>query len=488
MADLKWVAERCESVLLPALREARTEEEVKMVCQNEVAFWQEKFPGVPNSWRKPHTQSRAIAAASDLSAQKKAWVHEYLSLGKEKWMEINEPAAPKIAERLEHQLLLKDPDRIIDQATALLQSPRWADVAAGLALATGRRIAEVLKTAEFQAKTAYTVIFTGQLKNRDVGAYEIPTLCPAALVLDAWQRLRAALDVEDLSEGEVSNNYRKPVTASVKKHFEHMVPAHEEETISVHDLRAVYLRLAIFCYAPVQVDEATYAAEIAGHRVRGGGARSYGADANYRDYKVADAAGNIDGRQGVKLGQEGVVVLDAFAKSQGGSTVSRTPKNALPVNVENGRLTPEMLVSGELLALVHEGMAAANVTDFHSYVLTALKRQARADLGMARHDTVADVESMSLEDLTKSRKKSTAQERIRRAIAAIAQHNDTCGPLERWYITATVISDLIGGRFQTILDYLNEHQAEIEAINAKYKLDKKHNRKPVKIGEMIRVE
>ncbi|GHO58365.1 hypothetical protein [Ktedonobacter robiniae] len=39
---------------------------------------------------------------------------------------------------------------------------------------------------------------------------------------------------------------------------------------------------------------------------------NYASHANYADYKIADKDGNIDGRQGVRLGQPGVRVLDVF--------------------------------------------------------------------------------------------------------------------------------------------------------------------------------
>ncbi len=66
MATLKWVDERWTATLLPALTEANTEEEIKMVCQDEIAYWQEKYPDKPNSLRTPHTQSRNLVRASGL--------------------------------------------------------------------------------------------------------------------------------------------------------------------------------------------------------------------------------------------------------------------------------------------------------------------------------------------------------------------------------------------------------------------------------------
>ena len=478
MGALKWVADRCKDQLLPALQAASSETEIKEICEAEVAFWKSKFPGTPNSWRNPHTQSRKIVAASDLSEEKKAWVNEYLSLGKDLWTEINQSVVPALTLRLENQMLLKDPDNIVLQADALLDATRWQDLAAGLALATGRRSTEILKTATFSPATAWTVIFDGQLKN-PVGPFEIPVLCPAEKVLTAYARLRAAFDVEDMTENEVSNSFHKPLTASVKRHFENLIPTRSGETLNTQDLRSVYQRLAIFFYAPLLVDAEEYAAEVAGHRKRGSKERSHGAGIHYSDYKIADQNGQIDGRQGVKLTDPDVKVLAVFESSHNGSTGLTTPQNGIvQMRPQSAMLTPEMLLSGEALELVKEGMRVANVTDFQGYLIAALKRHARNDLGIARRDTMANVEDMSMDGLVKARKHSTAIERIRRAVAAIASYNDSHVQSERWFISATLISYLIGGRFQTILDYLREHKTEVDNLNGKYNLNEKYNRKP----------
>jgi Telomere resolvase len=493
MAELKWVAERVQSVFLPALEAAAGEQEVKQLCDVEMAFWHTRA-GSENSLRTPHTQSRKIVANSTLPDDKKAWVDEYLSFGRERWTDINKLAAPALAERLENQLLLQEPDLIVTQAAKLLKASRWQDIAAGLAAATGRRSTEILKTGVFKPATAYTVVFEGQLKH-EIEAYEIPTLVAAEDVIDAFTRLRAELDVSDLGTHDVSNSYHKAVTASVRRHFEHLIPARENETVSTQTLRATYQRLAIYFYAPILVDPDTYAAEIAGHRSRADGTtRSYGAGPNYKDYKIVDRDGQPDGRQGVKLGPDDVKVLSVFSGKEGGPTgLSGAGKSLFRVPVpQTGLLEPESLFTGDMLTLVREGMEAANSTDFLSYLTLALKRQAKNDLGLARRDTVANVREMSMDDLARARKHSTAVERIRRGVQALARYNDTHTQMERFFINATLLSYLIGGRFEAILEYVREHKEEVDMLNSKYDLIEKYNRKPfdvkLKIKEIIPVE
>ena len=61
-------------------------------------------------------------------------------------------------------------------------------MAAGLAVVTGRRVSEVLKTAEFSYKTEYSITFAGALKRRQERVeciFEIPTLVKAKEVINS---------------------------------------------------------------------------------------------------------------------------------------------------------------------------------------------------------------------------------------------------------------------------------------------------------------
>jgi cell division protein FtsB len=73
------------------------------------------------------------------------------------------------------------------------------------------------------------------------------------------------------------------------------------------------------------VDANEYKAAIQGHyaileTTDGELKRSLTASRHYNDYKIGDRAGNIDGRQGIKLGYGGVEVIDVFNKSRQGTT------------------------------------------------------------------------------------------------------------------------------------------------------------------------
>jgi hypothetical protein len=240
------------------------------------------------------------------------------------WNKINNAATDRIASR--NTKLIASPDLIVEKAQQLLSSSQWSEIAAGLAVVTGRRSTEVIKTAKFTYKTQYSVTFSGSLKRRGElveCVFEIPTLCPAKLVINAIALLRKFLgeEVAELSNNQISGRYSRAVSKKCDEHFANLVPRREgEDNLYTHLFRAVYGTIACHWYCPHTVPEMEYRAAIQGHyqildqqnpELR----RSLAAGRHYFDYKISDGSGNIDGRLGIKLGQPGVKVIEQFARS-----------------------------------------------------------------------------------------------------------------------------------------------------------------------------
>jgi len=137
------------------------------------------------------------------------------------------------------------------------QDASWLDVSCAIALATGRRMAEVHLSAKFQKLDDYdyTITFTGQLKGksrkvrqgdkaiflRDV-VFKIPTLLPAAKVCYALQWLdekgKRFPQTEDPER--VNRRFSKTLNESCKQWD---IFPNDERTY--HKFRAAYLRAAI---------------------------------------------------------------------------------------------------------------------------------------------------------------------------------------------------------------------------------------------------
>ena len=542
----KWLQQQWET-LFPALERAETENDVQRICESAIAEWRAR-PGMKqeSSLRVPMTDTRN-ALKLRLQGERQTWALKYLAFSEGWYIEHNANSQSSLQTRLEHQQLLKDPDAIVAEGTKLLASDQWADIAVGLAVCTGRRLAEVLKVGQFEYKTVYSVMFHGQLKRREaeLPPFEIPTLCRADAVIEAVSRLRSVLNVTELDTREVSQRYGSVVQDSANKHFATLVPAREGKTdLYSHLFRSVYARIAVFYYCPPIIADIHFMATVQGHyqfleaesdELR----RSYASNAHYFDYKIADASGNIDGRQGIKLGSKDVELLEVFKPKprkekkpmttetqENQATAAKQKGKNYPVTVKEptynrvvalrsklgqgiydetiaylldayeqqgsraklDELTPEDLVSAETAATIHDAMQISKEENFRAFLNDALTKEARFRLSLSKRHADKDFSKLSNSELTNTKHPDATKERIRRAIAAIAKYNDEAQSAnDRWYINPTIIHKLVGGRFPIINEYFEEHKSEIDAENAEHELTPAYNRKPTEIKNVVTV-
>lgn len=135
------------------------------------------------------------------------------------------------------------------------EQANWMDVSCAIALATGRRMAEVHLSASFEKVGNYEVIFKGHLKGKSrrvrIGdkavpvrnyGFKIPTLLPAELVCvglqwlnDLGKRFPASEDPE-----RVNRRWSKVLNESVKDW-----DIFPEEDRTYHKFRAAYLRACV---------------------------------------------------------------------------------------------------------------------------------------------------------------------------------------------------------------------------------------------------
>ncbi|MTJ10723.1 protelomerase family protein [Anabaena sp. UHCC 0204] len=134
-------------------------------------------------------------------------------------------------------------------------SINWLDVSCAVALATGRRMAEVHLSASFELIDSHTVAFKGQLKGKDRKirvvdkavklrdvTFKIPTLLPADLVCFAldWLNSKGKRFDKDQDPERVNRRFSKTLNQACKDWD--IFPADER---TYHKFRAAYLRAAI---------------------------------------------------------------------------------------------------------------------------------------------------------------------------------------------------------------------------------------------------
>ncbi|MEM8810134.1 MAG: protelomerase family protein, partial [Cyanobacteria bacterium P01_G01_bin.38] len=245
----------------------------------------------------------------------------HVGFSKAEWTDINLPAEEAIAGRVAKPI--GNPDAIAQLAAELMASDEWSEIAAGVTVATGRRSAEVLKTAQFEFASKWSVWFEGALKRRSEPVtlrFEIPTLVEAKRVIDAVERLRALVDTEGMDNRLVNRYFSNDVAQVCDRTFAELVsPREGKDNLYTHLFRAVYGTIASFWFCPPQVPELEFRAAIQGHyKVLEEGRtelrRSLAAARHYFDYEIADAVIAKHGgrRKGVRLGEPGVLVLGEF--------------------------------------------------------------------------------------------------------------------------------------------------------------------------------
>lgn len=334
MAMTQWLAERMEAfVEAVALLGVEQEQEIAALCAQEIAAWRAR-PTMrkQSSLKVPMTDARNILRSRLVVSDQNSWFNpqtgqrehlalKYLNFTNEEWLSINAPSEEALRQRREDPGYVPDPDAVVAKAASLLSSSYWQDVALGLSVVTGRRVTEILKTGTLHPETDWTLLFSGQLKKRDafLPPYEIPTLIRADLVLSAWHRLRSLLDCSALTKEEVDVQYAPEVRAVATRHFGVLVPTRvgHADQLYTHLFRSIYGQIAVLHFAPDTVLNLDYMAEIYGHywykdadtqQKR----MSYSSTFHYMDYRIGTGPGQVDLRQGIKLGEPGVVVLKAF--------------------------------------------------------------------------------------------------------------------------------------------------------------------------------
>lgn len=328
----KWLEERWNE-FFPMLQAAGTNETVIAdLCRRELENWRAR-PTMRelSSLTGPLTETRneikklpltdGVAWRNTRTQEVEHLALRYLNLTEDEWAQLHALSEARQRQRREDQQFFSDPEKIVALASDLLKHERWDDIAIALAVLTGRRVGEVLKTAIFSDATRYTVVFNGQLKRRDktMKPYEIPTLCEAALVLDAVERLRGSLDCSALSAEEIDKKYTPSVRKAAEHWFGELLPSREgHDDLYTHLFRSIYGQIAVLHFTPMKKNRLDYMSQIYGHywivnAETEEKKRNYLSTMHYDDYRILKD-GQIDGRQGIRLGEPGVQVLEVFQK------------------------------------------------------------------------------------------------------------------------------------------------------------------------------
>jgi len=343
---LKWLEQRLET-FIPALAPLglAQEPEIAALCAAEIAAWKSRpTMKAERSWRNPMLQTRRALEQIPLT-QDNSWHNpkynrqehialKYMDFLPSEWTAMNASTSVQLENRLSNSKFITDPDAIVAASDALLKSKYWADIAAGLVVNTGRRHTELMKTAEFEPMTPYSLRFSGQLKSIGQASFEIPTFSRADKVLSALQELRTIIDCAQMTKTEVNQKFSGKLIQTVDSHFAGLVPQREgKDNLYTHLFRAVYARLAVWYYCPPHVADILFMAQIQGHfHFLNADSEEYrlnfASTAHYYDYQIASSliAAHGGQRQGIWLGKPGVEVLQVLQPAATEAKASVAPQ------------------------------------------------------------------------------------------------------------------------------------------------------------------
>ncbi|WP_158379754.1 protelomerase family protein [Candidatus Williamhamiltonella defendens] len=149
-----------------------------------------------------------------------------------------------------HTQILVNPKWVKTLVCNLLtkNEPSTSDLCIGIALASGRRLTEIMKTASLKVVDDKTLLFSGQLKTKNrylfkkISRYQIPSMIEAEIVVKALDKLRQKTQNNTL---KYHNVFGKMVKSEVKdagiKDYDHNRAVHKKyESTMNRAVRALF--------------------------------------------------------------------------------------------------------------------------------------------------------------------------------------------------------------------------------------------------------
>jgi integrase len=313
------------------LREAKTEKQIKALCEAEIKLLEEGYPK-PSVAKYVTRYRKAITTAIEdgslplTKTNSHRYIHQQRVTGvqeerHEHWALTYLKYSPADYESIDKrsQLVNRDKqlnlrlvpvERYLDMLRGFLEKKgqfeaRW--LATAIAGLTGRRFAEVVSKGTFSLTDhPYLLRFEGQLKSRagHGDGYDIVTLFPAAEVLEAIERLRKLPEVKAIAKlkgaalSTALNAFNQKLNSVTGKVLIQVVPPLEgKKGVSVHNLRSLYGAIAVHFFCPELQHEYAFVQHFLGHVM------DSPATGHYFRYALSDDQDALLRTKGVMLGK-----------------------------------------------------------------------------------------------------------------------------------------------------------------------------------------
>lgn len=165
---------------------------------------------------------------------------------------------------------IENADELVANARRVLKNSHENNpcaVAAAIALTTGRRMVEVLQKGTFEVESKYRILFQGQAKAglQEISgittdkplSYSIPTLAPAANIVNALSALREHGNTANMDAKQVNSKWCGKLNKFVKQHI--------HQDLTFHDLRTAYALISYEAWKPHTYSINGWICNVLGH-------------------------------------------------------------------------------------------------------------------------------------------------------------------------------------------------------------------------------
>jgi len=468
------------AVLLAQLSATTQAERVEAVCKDAIANLCEKFAKSSTRTTYASAYRKAVKAYFDehgmpegLSTTRqtsKGEVTQHLALD---WLlapaEDYQAAAAanktKTAEQRDN-LTAFDLAATVEATTEALTSDDWREIAAALIFSVQSRPSDMLAAGDFKAVSKYQVEFTSRAKKRGKAVTgRVWSIIPAADFVDAFSRLRRDPDVlalKSLALKDIDSGKNSTLNRAINRVYGATIPApFGEQTLSAKNLRAAGVNVAYHLYGRDDQSLGRFAELQLLHD-------NPGTAANYEDYYCTGADGKRLGEIGTRKDEE----LETMPKSQTKTSMTIDRQLLEEMDSFGTGSRSEQLIN--IMALARKAAELEAQLAYQKEQVAKLKATAAAAPQTApvtgdyatttEATTTAETDLRMLQDSElKGKKSGFAEERIRRAVAALQDWNAGKELEEQIEINVGSLRQLAAASPSKVGEWAKDHAAELQA-------------------------
>ena len=472
------------ALFLAKLVQATKPKTVKQLCEDELAWFLEKYLGASTRTSYMSAYRNAIQACfSDRVIPQGLTVERQTAKGLvQQHLAMNYMMAPAedYAVRREQNKAKTDADQDnstpFDMDAALkatetaLKSEDWREVVAGLLMASQTRPSDVIQLAEFKAVSKYCLSIQTALKKRGKKTEAaIWCLTDTALFIDALSRVRRDSNILSLKASrpsEIDSRKNSTINRAVNRVYGNIIkPPFTETELSAHNLRAAGTNIGYHLYASEGQKLQRFVELQLVHD-------SKGTAANYDDYYCVDAKGHEVTAKGIRKDEP----LEVKPKSR--PTTRPTLDKQIVEQLHElfeGETTKECIIQAIASARQSEQHKAENerlkqrlqIAEEHIEELktnTALELVHIYPNSQKPSTEVNDPRLIPNAELIGSRKRGAFEERLRRTVEAIQDYNAGRPLEEQIAINKGSLRKIAKGNVRAINEFVDDNE-EIEAYS-----------------------